>query len=492
MAEKQNAFGNRQLHVASGSPQPERAILVCCDFTAHTKRRPVPPVLRQARAAAELRPSFSLPGIDDDGDEFAEGSVFQQRQSSAPIDLTSDGDEFAAQVDEFRELAASAGAVVIDVIIQRRERPDSATLVGKGKVVEIAALAESSNADFVVFQSDLTPSQLRELESALPCRVIDRTQLILDIFAAHARTREGQLQVELAQLEYLLPRLSGQGRAMSQLGGGIGTRGPGETQLETDKRKIGRSVLQLKKRLEAVRQTRRQQRQRRSSVPMPTIALVGYTNAGKSTLFNALTQADVVASSRMFATLDPTLRPLRLPSRRRVLLSDTVGFIRALPPTLINAFRATLEEVQEAELLIHVMDATNPSLTMHREEVEKVLLDLGVQDKPCIHVMNKVDMLDAPDQVVFLANTDAFAVSAKDGTGLQYLLEQIDRTLTSAPSASDPLEERVFLIPQSEGGILAALEADGQTTSKEFTDNHVRLRVRGPGSLLNRYREFWV
>jgi GTP-binding protein HflX len=431
--------------------------------------------VKQARAAAQM--SLPAPEREQDG----------QPAYIKPPTAEVEEDGSSAEVAEFRELAASAGASVMDVVIQRRERPDPATMVGKGKLEEISALVASSQADLVVFQPDLTPSQLRELEQVLPCRVIDRTQLILDIFAAHARTREGQLQVELAQLEYMLPRLTGRGRAMSQLGGGIGTRGPGETQLETDRRKIGRSILQLKKRLEAVRRTRRQQRQHRAAVPLPTVALVGYTNAGKSTLFNALTQADVVASSRMFATLDPTLRPLRLPSRRKVLLSDTVGFIRALPPTLVNAFRATLEEVQESELLLHVVDATSPSLAMHCEEVEKVLRELKVDDRPCIYVMNKADLLPSPDALMFLPRKDAILVSAREKTGLDALLQQMDRALTV-----DPLEEQAMTIPQSEGAVLAALEADATATEKRFEGDQVHLGVRGPRSLLHRYRRFWA
>jgi GTP-binding protein HflX len=261
--------------------------------------------------------------------------------------------------------------------------------VGSGKVEEIAATAASAEADVAVFDHDLSPTQLRNLEDALPCRVIDRTQLILDIFARHARTREGQLQVELAQLEYLLPRLTGRGKAMSQLGGGIGTRGPGETQLETDRRRIQRRVLQLRGELEAVRRTRSQQRQRRESVPVPTIALVGYTNAGKSTLFNAVTRGAVLESARMFATLDPKLGAMQLPSRRKVLLSDTVGFIRDLPHTLVTSFRATLEEVRQAEVLVHVRDASSPMRDEHKAEVEKVLAELDVLDKPRVEVLNK-------------------------------------------------------------------------------------------------------
>ena len=269
-------------------------------------------------------------------------------------------------------------------MLQRRPRPDPATLVGRGKVEEISAVAESADASVILIDHNLTPTQLRNLENALPARVVDRTQLILDIFARHARTREGQLQVELAQLEYSLPRLAGRGAQMSQLGGGIGTRGPGETQLETDRRRIQSRLLELRREIESVRRVRAQQRQRRESVPVPTIALVGYTNAGKSTLFNRLTSAEVLVSSRMFATLDPKLRAIVLPSRRKILLSDTVGFIRDLPHTLITSFRATLEEVEKAEVLLHVEDASSPLREQQMVEVEKVLGELGVLGKPRI------------------------------------------------------------------------------------------------------------
>src|SRR5207248_5991216 len=273
---------------------------------------------------------------------------------------------------ELRELANSAGAAIAGEFLQHRDKPDPATLIGKGKLEEIKGAAASVSADLIIFDHDLTPSQQRNVEKAVGTRVIDRTQLILDIFARHARTREGQLQVELAQLEYLLPRLAGRGTEMSQLGGGIGTRGPGETQLETDRRKIYRRMRHVQQQLENVRRVRAQQRQRREAVPVETVAMVGYTNAGKSTLFNAVTNAGVIASSRMFATLDPTLRSITLPSKRKILLSDTVGFIRNLPHTLVTSFRATLEEVQRASLILHIADATSPNATEQREQVENV------------------------------------------------------------------------------------------------------------------------
>ncbi|HZC44515.1 MAG TPA: GTPase HflX [Acidobacteriaceae bacterium] len=391
--------------------------------------------------------------------------------------------QISEEAAECRELAMSAGANVLDVIVQRRDHPDPATLVGRGKLEEIIGQAKATRADLIVFEQNLSPSQLRELEHALPCRVIDRTQLILDIFASHARTREGQLQVELAQLEYMLPRLAGRGRSMSQLGGGIGTRGPGETQIETDRRKIGRKIQVIRNRLEAVRDIRRQQRQRRSSVPVPTVALVGYTNAGKSTLFNALTQAGQLESSRLFATLDPKLHLITLPSRRRVLLSDTVGFIRALPPTLVKAFRATLEEVQMAEVLIHVMDASSPAVEVHRQEVEKILRELEVDKKPRIEVMNKIDLL--PDGELAKGN-GVLAVSAHARTGLNALLPALDSALES-----DPLEDREMIVSQSEGGVLAALDAGAIILDRTFQGEETHLHVRGPASLLGKYRQYW-
>ena len=393
--------------------------------------------------------------------------------------------DFAASLAEFEELARSAGAEVISTVVQRRPRPDAATLVGTGKIEEIEGLALSSGADLVLFDHDLTPSQLRNLEDRLPCRVIDRTQLILDIFARHARTREGQLQVELAQLEYQLPRLAGKGKAMSQLGGGIGTRGPGETKLETDRRKINRRIDHVKEQLESVRTIRRQQRQRREAVPVPVVALVGYTNAGKSTLFNALTASGVLESARMFATLDPKLAQMQLPSRRKILLSDTVGFIRDLPHTLVTSFRATLEEVERAEVLLHVRDATSEQMDEQKQQVAQVLSELDVADKPMIEVLNKVDLVPEEQRHLLPTGADRVAVSGLSGFGLDTLLAAIDEALTR-----DPLAEAVFRIPQSEGGVVAALEAGGVVSERRFEGNLAYFRVVGPASLLGRYRRF--
>jgi GTP-binding protein HflX len=338
----------------------------------------------------------------------------------------------------------------------------------------------------IIVDQDLSPSQQRNIEDVVHTRVIDRTQLILDIFARHARTREGQLQVELAQLEYLLPRLAGRGREMSQLGGGIGTRGPGETQLETDRRKIYRRIRHVKVELENVRRIRAQQRQRRESVPVPTVALVGYTNAGKSTLFNALTRAEVLASSQMFATLDPTIRSVTLPSRRKALLSDTVGFIRKLPHTLVSAFRATLEEVQRAELILEISDGSNVLSAEQDVQVELVLKELEADKKPRLRIMNKIDLLPAARRDTLQDDAQTIHVSAAKGIGLTTLLDRIDLALEQ-----DPLSRVHLRVPQREGKTLAMLEAGSRIYSRHYKDGLVELEAEAPESLVRRVRE-WV
>jgi GTP-binding protein HflX len=381
-------------------------------------------------------------------------------------------------------LTASAGAEVLDRIIQARSAPEAATLIGQGKVEELSAAVKSTGADMVIFDHDLTPTQQRNLERAIDAKIIDRTQLILDIFASRARTREGRMQVELAQLNYLLPRLAGRGTEMSRLGGGIGTRGPGETQLETDRRKIARRIKKIEDDLEGVRTGRALHRRRRSAVPLATLALAGYTNAGKSTLFNRLTDSGVLTDARMFATLDPTVRPLVLPSRRRVLLSDTVGFIGNLPTTLVKAFRATLEEVTEAAIILHVVDASAPSGAEHTSHVLKVLSEIGASAIPQILVMNKMDRLsEGESDTVALARrllgdtgghspTIAIGISALTGAGIDRLRIAIDEAL-----ALDPIVRTTLRLPAGDGATLALLHEFGRVLATRYQDEDATVEV---------------
>ncbi len=396
---------------------------------------------------------------------------------------------------ELEELALSAGANVTGSLLQVRDKIDPATLVGRGKLEEVKAEAHAHGAPLVIVDHNLTPVQLRNMEEATDCRVIDRTQLILDIFAMHARTREGQLQVELAQLNYLLPRLTGRGSELSRLGGGIGTRGPGEQKLETDRRRIRDRVRKIKDQIETVRRQRTTRRRARQAIPLGTIALVGYTNAGKSTLFNALTHATVLTSSKMFATLDPTVRGVRLPSHRRILLSDTVGFLRDLPPDLIAAFRATLEEVQEAALILQVTDISNPRHAELDEEVVKILQELGVADRPRLHIYNKIDRLAPEDREEVAriapngngtASRSAF-VSAETGEGLENLLAQIDAALPI-----DPITRVHLRLPMSEGRTLAMVHACGRVLSSEADGEQISLEAEVPETLARRLAEFTV
>jgi GTPase len=399
-------------------------------------------------------------------------------------------------LEELDELARSAGARVVGTRLQMRDSLDAATLLGRGALSELQREVDRMDAGLVIFDRNLSPSQHRNLERGMGCRVVDRTQLILDIFARHAHSREGQLQVELAQLNYLLPRLAGASRELSRLGGGIGTRGPGEQKLETDRRRIRDRIGKIAQAIEVVRRQRALRRRARQGVPLGTVALVGYTNAGKSTLFNALTHAAVLTSSKMFATLDPTVRSLRLPSRRRVLLSDTVGFIRDLPPGLIAAFRATLEEVQEAALILQVTDVSHPLHAEQDAEVEKVLVDLGVADRRRLRVFNKTDRLASEELEALRASCargalsaensrDRILVSAQTGAGLEELIGCIDQAMPV-----DAIVERRLIVPMANGRELAMIYACGRVLNSEVLDGQMRLRAEVPASLAARLEPF--
>lgn len=335
--------------------------------------------------------------------------------------------ELRSTLDELANLAETSQAIPVEKVLQFRDRKDPAWLIGRGKALEIAKMVEEKQIDLVIFDQELSPAQLRNLETLLPCKVIDRTQLILDIFAQRARTKEGKIQVELAQLEYMLPRLGGKGKEMSRLGAGIGTRGPGEKKLETDRRHIRRQIRLLTGQLEEIKKHRHLHQERRKKNRIPQVALVGYTNAGKSTLLNQLTGAEVYAENRLFATLDPTSRLLSLPSGKEVILTDTVGFIRRLPHHLVAAFRSTLEHVREADLLLHVIDASHPEAEEQIEAVEEVLASLEAIDLPTLKVWNKADLFsgDFPEQW----GEDNLYVSAFSKPDLQRLKEKIEQLL---------------------------------------------------------------
>ncbi|MBR6939265.1 MAG: GTPase HflX [Clostridia bacterium] len=388
-----------------------------------------------------------------------------------------------ASLAELEELAVTAGAQVIGFLTQKRDKPDNALFFGSGRLNELAEYCENNEADTVIVDSELSPTQQRNMEDAVKVRVIDRTTLILDIFAQRAVSNEGKLQVELAQLKYNLPRLAGQGTKLSRLGGGIGTRGPGETKLESDKRHIRRRIKSLENELEELEKRRNMQRARREKDRVETVVIVGYTNAGKSTLMNRLTQAGVLVEDKLFATLDPTSRALVLPDGRKVMLIDTVGFIRRLPHNLVEAFKSTLEEAVSAKLILNVCDASDPECGEHLEVTEKLLEELGCENKPIITVFNKCDL---PCDSAGLRVPGSVGISALRGDGLDTLLETIAKTLP-------PSRARVkMLIPYSDGAAAAALRKDGAVFSEDYRADGLFLDVTADVGLIDRYSSYCI
>ncbi len=363
-------------------------------------------------------------------------------------------------IDELEELAKSAGAEVVAKVIQQRAEYDRATVIGRGKLEEIKQLAEAEEVDILIFDCELTAANIRNLEEATGLGVIDRTMLILDIFAARAQSRAGRLQVELAQYKYRLPRLEGMGKNLSRLGGGIGTRGPGESKLESDRRHIRRRIETLEHKLEELSANRELIRSRRKKDGIVTAAIVGYTNAGKSTLLNRLTNAGVLSEDKLFATLDPTARALELPDGRSIMLVDTVGFVRRLPHHLVEAFKSTLEETVQADLLLNVCDISSGEADSQTEVTRTLLESLGADKIPMLNVLNKCDLLEGARPI---CTSDCVMVSAKTGEGIDEMLEKISKMLA-------PTQIRMtVLIPYSEGGLLGEIRASGKVLSEEFT-----------------------
>lgn len=411
----------------------------------------------------------------------------EQRERCFLVGIDTGEYDADASIEELRELADTAGADVVGTAMQRREAPDKATCIGRGRLEEIAALCENDAVDLVIVDRELSATQQRNLEDLLPCRVIDRTMLILDIFAGRAHTAEGRLQVELAQLQYMLPRLAGQGTALSRLGGGIGTRGPGESKLESDRRHIRRRIDSLRAGLRRIEGRRLESRKRRQKDEVRTVAIVGYTNAGKSTLLNRLTDAGVLAEDKLFATLDTTARGLQLPDGRTVLLVDTVGLIRRLPHHLVQAFHATLEEAATADLVLNLCDASSPDAAEHLAITESLLADLGRGDLPVLQVFNKCDRLTAEDDTLLPPRTadsgERLYISAKTGAGIDELLAAI------AAALPRDREKVTVLLPFSAGALAETCRREGAVESEEYVPEGLRMTVTVDKRLLHKLKE---
>ncbi len=414
--------------------------------------------------------------------EFYENS----REPEAAVLVGIDTGLYNAEVsmDELEELARTAGAVVAAKIIQKRDKPDSATYVGSGRLEEIKAFSEANDVDLLIFDGELTPSQQRNIEDETDVRVIDRTTLILDIFAARARSNEGKIQVELAQLKYSLPRLGGKGAEMSRLGGGIGTRGPGESKLESDRRHIRRRIQSLQEELVQIAKRRENLRARREKDGVETIAIVGYTNAGKSTLMNTLTNAGVLAENKLFATLDPTSRALTLPDGRTVMLIDTVGLVRRLPHQLVDAFRSTLEEAANATVILNLCDASDECCTEHLNVTMNLLAALGCADKPIISVLNKCDLCGG--SFVLPAQGEFVMISAKTGEGLGNLLAKIQLSL--------PLTRRKaeLLIPYKEGSLVNYIREEGVLIKEDYRADGIYIKAVVDVRFLDKHKDIII
>ena len=389
------------------------------------------------------------------------------------------GDEEAAwdSLDELSDLLDTAGGITVFQTVQNLAHPDRATYIGKGKAAELRESIEVHDADGIICDDELTASQMRNLSELTGAKVIDRTTLILDIFAAHARTREGKLQVEIAQQKYRYARLRGMGEALSRLGAGIGTRGPGETKLETDRRVIQKRIKILSDDIEAMKRSRDTARKKRSANAVPTVAIVGYTNAGKSTLLNRLTGSDVLSEDKLFATLDPTTRAAILPDGQQVLFTDTVGFINKLPHNLVDAFRSTLEEAGYADIIVHVIDAADPQAEMHRRVVYDTLIDLGITDKPVITVWNKADLLDEGALFRDFGADASVKISAKTGTGLEEFYEELARILRDSRVYIDTI------IPYKNTAVVAEIRKAGQLLSEDYEEEGVHVKAYVPRAL---------
>ena len=414
--------------------------------------------------------------------EFYENEVRPERAFLVSVDTG----EFDAEasMSELYELTESAGARPVGAMIQKREKPDGATCIGSGRLEELKGFCESQEVDLIIFDCELSPTQIRNLEFETEVRIIDRTMLILDIFASRARSREGKLQVELAQLKYLLPRLTGKGATMSRLGGGIGTRGPGESKLETDRRHIRRRIESLREQLAQVEQHRNQLRRRREKEGIITAAIVGYTNAGKSTLMNTLTDAGVLAEDKLFATLDPTSRALKLPNGVSVMLIDTVGLVRRLPHHLVEAFHSTLEEAALADMILNVCDASSPEAQVHLEVTRKLLADLGCTGRPVIPVMNKCDLVPSLLDIPMIGN--AVRISAKTGEGMGDLLAAVEENLPVS------LRRVCLLLPFDQAGLVAQIRKDHVLYQEEYRPDGIFVSALLDPVLYGRVREYEI